>query len=138
MLFRLFSFSAFDNPKRFIVIKVAGICGTKKKRSAKAERYHYFQKLPGSYCLLQFLLVANRQLVTAFGTTAGQHLTTISRLHALTESMNGFAAAAMRLKCTFHCLISFFTLRNHPWRAGFVSVYLQVTTPVGFVKGRQR
>jgi hypothetical protein len=40
--------------------------------------------------------------MTAFGTTAGQHLATVSGLHSFTETVNGFSAAAMWLKCTFH------------------------------------
>lgn len=75
--------------------------------------------------------------MTAFSATASQNLTAIGRLHALSETVNGFAAAAMRLKCTFHCF-SFFTLTKSPVESQVCFSYLQVTTPVGFVKGRQK
>lgn len=58
--------------------------------------------------LLQFPLIRNSQLLTALCTAACQYFAAIGCLHALAETMNGFTAAAMRLKCTFHCF-SFFT-----------------------------
>ena len=47
-------------------------------------------------------LIADREFVAAFGTTAGQYFTAIGCLHAFAKAMNCFAAAAMRLKCAFH------------------------------------
>ncbi len=52
--------------------------------------------------LFQFAFVGNSQLFTAFGAAAGQNFTAVSGLHAFAETVNGFTAAAMRLKCTFH------------------------------------
>jgi hypothetical protein len=77
--------------------------------------------------------------MAAFGTATSQYFSSIGGLHAFAKTMNGFAATAMRLKCTFHFKSVFSRLPNNPWRTGLVSVYyLQVTIPVGFVKGRQR
>jgi hypothetical protein len=52
--------------------------------------------------LFQFFLVADSQFVAALCTAAGQHFSAISSLHTLAETVNGFAAASMRLKCPFH------------------------------------
>jgi hypothetical protein len=49
--------------------------------------------------------------MTPLGATAGQHFPSISCLHASAETMNGLAAAAMRLKCTFHLSV-FFTFNS--------------------------
>jgi hypothetical protein len=57
--------------------------------------------------LLQLSLVGNTQFLTALGAAAGQYFAPISCLHAFTETVNGFAAFAMRLKCTFHNYFSF-------------------------------
>ena len=59
------------------------------------------------FALFQFLLIAYRQLMTALGTTAGQHFSSIGSLHTLTETMNSFTTTAMRLKCTFHLKLVF-------------------------------
>jgi hypothetical protein len=53
--------------------------------------------------LFQIGFVGNGQFVTTFCATAGQYFTTIGRLHAFAETVNGLAAAGMWLKCTFHC-----------------------------------
>jgi hypothetical protein len=74
----------------------------------------------------------------AFGATACQYFSSIGALHAFAETMNCFAAAAMRLKCTFHFNSVFSRLPNTRGEPGFFQLNLQVTTPVGFVKGRQR
>lgn len=52
--------------------------------------------------LLQLSLVGNTQFLAALGTAAGQYFAPISCLHAFAETVYGFAAFAMRLKCTFH------------------------------------
>jgi hypothetical protein len=56
----------------------------------------------GSQALLQFAFVAYCQFVATLGTAASQHFTAVGSLHALTESMNAFAATVVRLECTFH------------------------------------
>jgi hypothetical protein len=67
--------------------------------------------------LFQAFLIAHGQFVTTFGTATSQHLAAIGSLHALSETMNGFAAFAMRLKCTFHAfvfkpLMNFFSVQK--------------------------
>lgn len=58
--------------------------------------------------LFEFLFVRYRQLVAPFRAAACQYLASVCRLHALAETMNRFAAAVVRLECTFHnaCLLS--------------------------------
>jgi hypothetical protein len=46
-------------------------------------------------------LVADGELVTAFGSPARQYGTAISRFHANAKSMSLGALAVIRLKCTF-------------------------------------
>lgn len=60
--------------------------------------------------LLQFAFVAYSQLMTTFGTAAGQHFTTVGGLHTLTETMYAFATTVVRLECTFHALFLFTSL----------------------------
>jgi hypothetical protein len=58
--------------------------------------------------------------MASFRTTAGQYLSAVSGLHALSETMNGLAAAAMRLECTFHFkLVSLFLKWSWENRTGF-------------------
>jgi hypothetical protein len=57
--------------------------------------------------LLQFSLIRHCQLPAAFGAAACQYFTAIRCLHTLTKAMYAFTAAAMGLKCTFHCYILF-------------------------------
>jgi hypothetical protein len=52
--------------------------------------------------LFQFRLVGNRQLMTSFCTTAGQHFAAIGSLHPFAETVDRLTAASVRLKCTFH------------------------------------
>ena len=52
--------------------------------------------------LLQTLLVADRQLVTTFGTTASQHLAAVLAAHARTETVLVGTLAAGRLERSFH------------------------------------
>ena len=76
--------------------------------------------------------------MAAFDAAAGQHLSAISSLHAFTKAVYRFSAAAMRLKCTFHLLNSFYQskasesflmiTRGEPDM--FKKIHLQVTTPV--------
>ena len=51
--------------------------------------------------------------MTALGAAARQHLAAIGGLHALAETMHGFAAFAMRLERTFHSVV-FFTFTKSP------------------------
>ena len=57
--------------------------------------------------LLQFLFVAYREFMTAFGTAASQNLAAIGSLHALAKAVNTFAAAVMGLEGAFHCAFVF-------------------------------
>jgi hypothetical protein len=59
--------------------------------------------------LFQFRFVRDRQFLATLFAAAGQDLTTIGGLHALTKTMHGLAATSMRLKCTFHRSLKFFT-----------------------------
>jgi hypothetical protein len=47
--------------------------------------------------------------MTAFLAPAGQYFAAISGLHTFAETVNGFSAACMWLKCTFHLLKIFVT-----------------------------
>lgn len=52
--------------------------------------------------------VANREAITTFGTAASQHLATILRFHASTETMLVSLLEVRGLECTFHlCSIYF-------------------------------
>lgn len=84
--------------------------------------------------LLQFLLIRDGQLLTAFPAAAGQNLAAVGSCHALTETVNGLAALAMRLECTFHAFC-FFTF-NNPENG--VAVFSRGHHTPGFVKGTQR
>lgn len=77
--------------------------------------------------LLKLSLVGYRKFLTAFLPATGQNSATVSGFHAFFESVNGFAAATVWLKCTFHNCFPFGVDRTatgspHP----------------GHVKGRQR
>jgi hypothetical protein len=72
-------------------------------------------------CLFQLPLVRNGQLSAAFCTATGQYLAAIGCFHALSETMYRFTAAAMRLKCTFHDLISLCSTKS-PGEADRVSI----------------
>ncbi len=52
--------------------------------------------------LLQFAFRRNTEFLPALCTAAGQYLAAIGSLHTLTETVNGFTAAAVWLKCSFH------------------------------------
>ena len=70
--------------------------------------------------LFQSAVVRNCKSLASFLPSAGKNLTAISRFHTLTESMNRFPAAAVRLVCTFHNA-SFlpFCLKNEPGERPF-------------------
>ena len=59
-------------------------------------------------CLLAMSLVRNGQFLAALGTTSGQYAATISRLHALTETMFVVSLAVVGLECSFHCVYAVF------------------------------
>jgi hypothetical protein len=69
--------------------------------------------------------------MAAFSTAATQYFSAIGGLHAFTETMNRFTAAAMRLKCTFHFKSVFSRYQITRGEPGLFQLYLQVTTPVG-------
>lgn len=75
------------------------------RRSARANvndsgvMTQFFSEMMG---LFQLPLIGNRQLQPTFPPAARQHFAAISGLHSLSEPMDGFPAAVMRLKCTFH------------------------------------
>jgi hypothetical protein len=77
---------------------------------------------PDPKMLFQFRFVRNRQLLTTLRATAGQDLTAIGSLHALTKAMHALAATSMWLKCTFHLKV-FLRYRKFHQR-------LRVTIPV--------
>lgn len=52
--------------------------------------------------LFKFSFVRNCEFVTPFRAAACQHFAAIGSLHALAETMYRFAAAVVRLECTFH------------------------------------
>ena len=55
--------------------------------------------------LLSVILVRYGQLLAALSAARSQYATAILRCHALAEAMLVHAAAIVRLKCSFHCLI---------------------------------
>ena len=59
---------------------------------------------------LAVYFVRNGQLLAALGTTSGQYAATISRLHALTETMFVVSLAVVGLECSFHCVYAVFCL----------------------------
>ena len=61
------------------------------------------------------MLVADGQLLAAFGAAAGQHAAAVLRGHALAEAMLVHAAAVVGLKCSFH---RFFILCLSPLSQG--------------------
>ena len=54
--------------------------------------------------LFQFRFVGNRQFLTTLFPAACQYFTAIGSLHALTKTVNVFAAASMWLERTFHSI----------------------------------
>ena len=60
--------------------------------------------------VLAVYFVRNSQLLAALGTTSGQYAATISRLHALTETMFVVSLAVVGLECSFHCVYAVFCL----------------------------
>jgi hypothetical protein len=99
--------------------------------------------IPAEQVLLQFSLIRNTQLPAAFCAAACQHFTAIGCLHTFAKTMNGFTTAAMRLKCTFHCLLFFHVspangrIEIQTGEAVLVSGPNRSPHPL-FVKGRQR
>ena len=69
---------------------------------------------------LAVYFVRNGQLLAALGTTSGQYAATISRLHALTETMFVVSLAVVGLECSCHCVYAVFVcclgLRGLPER----------------------
>ena len=64
------------------------------------------------------VLVRNSQLLAALSTARSQDAATILGSHALAETMLVHAAAIVRLKCSFHCLILYlFVVFQHNWGA---------------------
>lgn len=80
--------------------------------------------------LFQSFFAGNSQFLATFRPAAGQYFTAIGSCHALTKTVNGFTAALMWLKCTFHVLIFLLTLNMISFHAA-VTILLPV-------KGRQR
>ena len=70
--------------------------------------------------VLAVYFIGNGQLLAALGTTSGQYAATISRLHALTETMFVVSLAVVGLECSFHCVYAVFVcclgLRGLPER----------------------
>ena len=58
--------------------------------------------------VLAVYFIGNGQLLAALGTTSGQYAATISRLHALTETMFVVSLAVVGLECSFHCVYAVF------------------------------
>ena len=111
-----------------------------KNSSFKEELLNYI-RYPGPpaavWGLLQFFLRRNSQFLAAFCTTACQYLTAISGLHTLAKTMNGFAAAAMWLKCTFHNFLLFHFFLNDAGETRLFH-FSNRSPHLLFVKGRQR
>jgi len=61
-----------------------------------------FKSLRRFFRLLQLPFIGNRQLKPSFCAATGQYLAAIGGLHSLSETMHGFPATVMGLKCTFH------------------------------------
>ena len=59
---------------------------------------------------LAVYFVRNGQFLAALGTTSGQYAATISRLHALTETMLVVSLPVVGLECSFHFCILVFVL----------------------------
>lgn len=76
---------------------------TEKAKTKKSRREAGHMSVH-SVCgiLFQFAFVGNAQLFTSLAAAAGQYFTSIGRCHAFAKTVNALAAAAMRLKCTFH------------------------------------
>lgn len=81
------------------------------------------------------MLIRNRKLNAAFSAAACQHFPAIGRLHAFPETVNGFTAAGVGLKCTFHGL-KFLACINTCNTGSFQSASRAI--PVVLLKGRQR
>jgi hypothetical protein len=80
--------------------------------------------------------------MTTFGTAASQHFTTVGGLHTLTETMYAFAAAVVRLECTFHDLFTFYVLMKcgpgERSRVPFFRRDLQATMPASYPRRDER
>ena len=102
------------------IVQIAGI--TKQNGNKNASGAHFFAKkqmgrqtrrsyaIPfvgraDSTGLLAVTLVGYGQLLTSLGAARSQHPTSVLRSHALAEAMLVHAAAVVRLKRSFHCLI---------------------------------
>ncbi len=61
----------------------------------------------GLLCVADHSLVADRELVTSFGATAGEYGPAVLRLHSFAEAVRLCTVAVIRLKRTFWhvCLI---------------------------------
>ena len=66
--------------------------------------------LPCGLRLFTVALVRYSQLLAAMSAARSQHATTILCCHTLAETMLVYAAAIVRLKCSFHCLIFIYLL----------------------------
>jgi hypothetical protein len=62
--------------------------------------------------LLELALVRNRKFPTTLSTAGSQHCTAIGRFHTFAKTVNGFTAAPVWLKCTFHNISFLFLLRK--------------------------
>jgi hypothetical protein len=103
----------------------------KNSSCRKAELFNYFcQQYADTAGLFLLVLAGNREFFTAFPTPARQYLAAIRCSHTFTETMNGFTATTMRLKCTFHNIFFFTFSEIRTGRSGSGFNHLQVTTPV--------
>lgn len=95
-------------------------------------RLYFLSLLPGEQggILFQSFFAGNRQFLATFPSAAGQYFTAIGSFHTLAKTVNGFTAALVWLKCTFHVLIFLLTLNMISFHAA-VTILLPV-------KGRQR
>ena len=72
------------------------------------------------------VLVRNGELLAAMGATGSQYTTAILGGHSLTEAMLVLAATVVRLKCSFHFVLSFVLLLYEACRGGVERVPLSL------------
>ena len=76
--------------------------------------------------LLSVMLVGYCQLLAALGATRSQYSTAVLGCHSLTEAVLVHSSSVVRLKCSFHLILSFYVIISCFWVAK-VHIYFQTT-----------
>lgn len=88
--------------------------------------------------LLAVYLVRNSELLTTFCTTSSEYAATISRQHALTETVLVVSLSVVGLECPFHCFMFYFLFRSMQKFSCKNSNYFLVNQAKGWKIGRKQ